>query len=106
MTSTLDRLDTDFRLPFDEDIIVNGSRQQLADYLRRLIKAIQEFHEKVIQTTNLSIDLADGEAVYFGTKNSSGEYPNNTWRLIQTGGDLEIQKKISGEWTKIAKHSA
>jgi hypothetical protein len=50
------------------------------------------------------LDISDATVRYYGTKNSSGEYPDGTWRDIQIGTGstsyMERQVKISGTWTK------
>lgn len=99
MGSVLERLDIDVQIPFDEEALLSGKPERLADYMRELVKAIQDIFEKVTTTANYGVDLNDGEALYLGLKNAVGEYPNGVWRFIRNGDNLERQVKIAGEWT-------
>jgi hypothetical protein len=105
MTSTIERLDTDVRIPYDEEALRSGDPARLAGYLLELVKTLQELLEQITVVSNYNIDAFDGEALYLATKDANGEYPDNAWRLIIVSNALEIQKKISGTWTKIAKHN-
>jgi len=104
---SLTRLD-EVELPFNEDAIL-GSKEDRRDYFKKLIMILNEFVQNVVEANHLQIDISDANIRYFGTKNQSGEYPNGTFRIITLGSDnetyLEIQKKVSGDWVKIAKHS-
>ena len=99
MGSVLERLDVDVQIPYDEEALLSGNPQKIADYMRELVKAIQDRFEENAEITNYGVDLNDGEALYLGLKNSAGEYPNGTWRLIMNGDNLERQVKIAGTWT-------
>ena len=105
MGSVLERLEPDIRIPYDEDALLSGNPVRQAEYLLELVKTLQELLKQLVTISNYMVDLSDGEAVYIGIKNSSGEYPDGTWRIINVSGALEIQKKISGSFTKIAKHN-
>lgn len=100
MGSLLERLDTEVRIPFDEEALKSGDPSRMADYMLQLVKTLQEILEKVSVAANYSIDLIDGEAVYFALKQADGSYPNGTWRNIQVGDNLETQVKIAGVWTQ------
>ena len=99
MASILEKVDPDLKVPFDREALLSGDPKQLTDYMRKLVKVLQELLEKVITAANFGIDLNDGEALYIGTKNEDGDYPNGTWRLIKSGDNLQRQCKISGTWT-------
>ena len=102
----IERLDEDIVLPFDEDAILSKNPQKLRDYLRSLIIALQDIQNRLITVANLSLDISDTDVYYFGSKNSSGEYPDSSWRFIKVGSDdFELQKKISGDWVKMSKWS-
>lgn len=105
MGSKLERLDPDTRIPFDETALLSGDPEQVKEYLLTLVKVLEKKLERMITVANYTTDLIDGEAIYLGLKGSGGDYPNNTWRLIVVNGALEMQKKLSGTWTKIARHN-
>lgn len=99
MSSTLERIDPDLKIPWDEEAVLSGKPEQLADYLLQLVKTLKDLLERITEVANYGIDSNDGEAVYVGTKNLAGEYPDGTWRFIKNGDNLERQVKISGTWT-------
>ena len=101
MSSKLEHLDPDVKLPFDEQILLSGTREQRTDEQRKLVKSLQDLLEKLTTLANFAVDLIDGEAVYYGLKQSDGTYPDGTWRRIQVGNNLEDQVKISGTWTTV-----
>lgn len=103
MTSKLEHLDTDVRIPYDEEALKSGDPVRLADYVLELVKTTQELLEKLTRVANYAVDLVDGEAVYYSLKGSDGEYPNGTWRSIQVGDNLEQQVKIAGTWTMVQR---
>ncbi len=105
MTSTITRVDTDIRIPFDRDALSSSDPTEQARAILDIIKVLQGLLEQLVTVTNLNVDGFDGEALYLGLKDETGDYPNGTWRLIIISEALEIQKKISGTWTKIAKHN-
>lgn len=98
--SKLEHLDTDVRIPFDEEALVSGNPVRITDYMLELVKTLQELLEKITTVANYAIDLVDGEAIYYALKQSDGTYPDGTWRSIQVGDNLEQQVKIDGIWTK------
>lgn len=101
----IERID-EVRLPWDEDAILSKNPQRLKDYLKSLVKSLQDIQDRLIETANLSLDISDTDVYYFGSKNSSGEYPDSSWRFIKVGNDdFELQKKISGDWVKMSKWS-
>ncbi len=79
MASIIERLAT-IDLPFDEDALLSNNPVQLTDYMRELVKTLQEILEDIATIVNFGVDLNDGEALYLGLKNSGGEYPIGTWR--------------------------
>ncbi|KKL80110.1 hypothetical protein LCGC14_2008040 [marine sediment metagenome] len=94
----LEKLDTEVRLPYDEEALLSKDPVRIADYLLELVKATQELLEKLTVISNYSVDLATGEAVYYALPQDDGTYPDGTWRRIQNGESLEDQKKIDGAW--------
>lgn len=100
-SSIIERLDSDVRLPFDEDALRSGEPAELTDYLRRLVKTLQELLEKITIVANSGVDSNDGEYVYFGLKGSDGEYPNGVWRRGRSGDNLVDQVKIDGTWNTV-----
>lgn len=100
MSSKLERLDTDIRIPYDEEALRSGNPVRIADYLLELVKTLQELLEKITVVSNYAIDLVDGEAVYSKLKNEDGSYPIGTWRLIQVENNWERQVQLTaGVWT-------
>lgn len=103
MSSKLEHLDTDVRLPYDEEVLKSGDPVRIADYQRELVKTLQDILEKLTTVANYAVDLVDGEAVYYSLKDSDGNYPDGTWRSIQVGDNLEQQCKIAGTWTMVQR---
>jgi len=101
MSSVIEHLDTDVRIPYDEEALKSGDPTRTADYLLELVKTLQELLEKITVASNYAIDLVDGEAIYYALKQPDGTYPDDTWRRIQVGNNLEDQVKISGTWTQV-----
>ena len=99
MGSKLEKLDTDVRIPFDEEALLSGDPVRIKEEWRELVKTLQELLEKITVVSNYAVDLIDGEAIYYALKQSDGTYPNGTWRRIQVGDNLEDQVKIAGTWT-------
>jgi len=98
MSSKLEKLDIDVRVPYDEDALKSGDPVRTADYLLELVKYLQELLEKITVVSNYVIDLVDGEANYYALPQADGTYPDGTWRRIQVGDNLEDQVKITGTW--------
>lgn len=98
---SIDKLDEQVRLPYDEQALLSGDPKRMEDYMRQLVKTLQQLHERIVQVANLSVDLSDGSALYLGLKDSTGDYPNGTWRFIKVGTNLELQKKMSGSWAQV-----
>jgi len=103
MSSKLEHLDTDVKIPFDEEALLSNDPVRIADYQRELVKTLQELLENLTTVANYAVDLVDGEAVYYSLKGSDGTYPNGTWRSIQVGDNLEQQCKIAGTWTMVQR---
>ena len=99
MGSKLEKLDTDVRIPFDEEALLSGDPVRIAEEWLELVKTLQELLEKITVASNYALDLVDGEAIYYALKSSDGTYPDGTWRRIQVGDNLEDQVKIAGTWT-------
>ena len=112
MGSKIEKLNKDFRLPFDEVVLQSGDPIRLAHYLRELVTALQTLLEDINKIVNFGIDLTDGEALYLALKDSTGEYPIGTWRFIvavaadvtlgdaNAAGDLMVQRKTGFDiWT-------
>jgi len=103
---TIERLDEDVRLPFDEPALLSEDPQLLRDYIQQLVKTLQDIIERFTQVANLGLDLNDSNVRYFGARSSDGSYPDGTWRIIKVDeNDFQLQKKISGDWVKNAKWS-
>lgn len=103
MSSKLEHLDTDVKIPFDEEALKSGDPVRIADYQHELVKTLQDILEKLTTVANYAVDLVDGESVYYALKGSDGEYSNGTWRSIQVGDNLEQQVKIAGTWTMVQR---
>lgn len=103
MSSKLEHLDSEVRIPFDEQALLSGNPAQLSDYIRELVVTLQDLLEKITTISNYAIDLMDGEAIYYALKSSDGTYPDGTWRRIQVGDNLEDQVKIDGTWTIVQR---
>ena len=100
MTSKVERLDTDVRLPYDEEALLSGDKNRIADEWLELIKTLQDLLEKITVVSNYALDLYDGEAIYSKLKLADGSYPLGTWRFIQVGDNWERQVQlVIGEWT-------
>lgn len=99
----LEHLDTDVRIPYDEEALKSGDPVRTADYLLELVKTLQELLENITIASNYAIDLVDGEYLYFGLKGSDGEYPDGVWRRGRDGDDLVEQVKISGNWVEVQR---
>ena len=80
------KIPEEVKLPFDADAITAG-RRPLAAYIRKLINSIEDQFEINRDTTNLLVDNTDGEGLYSRARDSSGQYPLGTWRLVQDGDD-------------------
>ncbi len=99
----LEKLDTEVRLPYDEEALLSKDPVRIADYLLELVKATQELLEKLTIISNYSVDLATGEAAYYALPQDDGTYPDGTWRRKQVGDNLEDQKKIDGAWVMVQR---
>ena len=71
--------------------------------MRELVQTLQDLLEKVTIISNYSVDLVDGEAIYYSLKLEDGTYADGSWRRIQVLNDLEDQVKIAGVWTFVAR---
>jgi len=101
---SIEKIDPDFKLPYDEDALLSGDPKRLTRYILELVRVLQDLIERIAVLTDLSIDLVDGAAVYYALKQSSDQdYPDGTWRRIQVGNNLEDQVKLSGTWTTVSK---
>ncbi len=96
MATVLERIDTDFKIPYDEEALASGDPARIATYLLELAETLQLLLRNIADVANFSLDLADGDAVYYALPGSDGEYPDGTWRRIQVGDNLEDQVKING----------
>lgn len=67
------------------------------------MQTLQDLLEKVTIISNYSVELVDGEAIYYSLKLEDGTYADGSWRRIQVGNDLEDQVKIAGVWTFVAR---
>ncbi len=100
MTSKLEHLDTEVRLPYDEEALLSGDKNRIADEWLELIKTLQDLLEKITVVANFNLDLYDGEAIYSKLKLADGNYPIGTWRFIQVDDNWERQVQlVLGTWT-------
>lgn len=100
MSSKLEHLDIDIELPYDEEALLSGDKNRIAEEWLVLVKTLQELLEKITIVANYSLDLYDGEALYSKLKLADGSYPLGTWRLIQVGDNWERQVQLAiGTWT-------
>ncbi len=96
----LEKINTDIRIPFDEIALRSGDPVLLTRYMFELAKTLQGLLADIVTVANFSLDLNDGDAIYYALKNSSGDYPIGTWRRIQVGDNLEDQVQLTlGTWT-------
>ncbi len=99
-TGTLERLDLDFKLHYDDAAILSGDPEKLSKYILILVKQLQELFEQINNLTNLVVDISDGSAIYSQAKQADGTYPIGTWRLIQVDNDWQRQVQLTvGTWT-------
>jgi len=90
---TLPRIDRDIKRP--EDII---------DNLNRVFGILQEnFLRTLVQMSNLQLSMMNVGVFYFSLPDINGTYADNSWRMIKSGEGIEIQKKLSGTWTKVSR---
>lgn len=100
MSSKIERLETDVRLPYDEEALLSGDKNRIADEWLELIKTLQELLQRITIVSNYALDLYDGEAIYSKLKSPDGNYPIGTWRFIQVDDNWERQVQlVLGEWT-------
>lgn len=108
---TIERLDPDIKLPFDEQVLLHGTKQDIAGEWLELVKTLDERLEKLTTVVNYGVDFNDGEALYLGLKTAAGRYPTGTWRWIKVGKVLEAHRKETDtgdedvDWVKVASHS-
>lgn len=96
---TIQKIDPDVMIPFDEEAILTGDPKKLAEEWRELVKTLQELLEKITEAANYALDLVPGDAIYSKVKNPDGTYPLGTWRLIQVGNNWERQVQlVLGKW--------
>ena len=91
-------MDTEVRLPYDEEALQSGDPVRVAEYVLELVKTLQELLERITVISNYTVELSPGEAIYYALKQADGTYANGTWRHIQIGDNLELQVKIDGEF--------
>lgn len=100
---TIEKLDQEVELPLDLPAILSGEPKQLADYLTELVSELEtrllfEIHQRI----NLMLDLSSGDTIYLGSKDSTGAYPNGTWKItVNDDGELSRDKKVDGSWTAV-----
>ncbi len=100
----IERLDTDIRLPFDEEALRSGNPARMARALFEILKVLQPLLQRISEVANLSIDQADGDAIYSKLKQADGTYPLGTWRLIQIDDSWVRQVQLTlGTWTEAGK---
>ncbi len=97
---TVEKITKDFKLPFEEGVFASKDPAQITAYMLKLVETLQALLEKIRDVANFSLDLFDGEALYSQLKDTNGDYPIGTWRLIQVDDDWERQVQLTlGTWT-------
>lgn len=96
---SIEKIDADTRLPFEEDVLLGGDQQKITEYFFDLVETLQSILDNVIVAANFSLDLTDGDAVYYALKDANDNYPVGTWRRIQVGDNLEDQVLLGGDST-------
>jgi len=99
---SIERLDEEIILPYNQEAILSKDRERLNEYIKQLIGDLERFRLRDIhERLNLLIDLTGAGAIfYLGTKDSTGDYPNGTWRINGSSSTAYlIQVKIAGTWT-------
>ena len=56
MGSKLEKLDTEVRLPYDEEALLSGDPVRIADEWLELVKRLQELLEKITVISNYAVD--------------------------------------------------
>lgn len=98
---TITRLDEEVFLPYNQEAILSDDKERLNEYVKELIGQLEQIHIKDIhERVNLLIDLQGGGGIiYLGTKDTTGDYPNGTWRINGSStSEYLIQLKESGSW--------
>ena len=101
---SIEKLDEDLKLPFEEAVFTSEDPAQIAAYMLKLVETLQGLLRQNANVTNFNIDLNDGEAIYYQLKSSDGTYPKGSWRRIRIGDNLEDQvllngNSLTGTWT-------
>lgn len=99
---TIRRIDQDITLPFEEEAILSRDPARLAAFLKRFKNELERQLEANRDTTNLLVDNTDGVGLYSRAKDSTGQYPIGTWRLVQDGDNWvrEVLTDINADtWT-------
>lgn len=98
---TIERLDSDFKLPIDLKALTSGNTELTTEYFVKLVRTLQQILDEIVAATNLSVALVTGAAIYYALPGADGQYLDGTWRRIQVGDNLEDQVKIAGNWTQV-----
>jgi histone deacetylase complex regulatory component SIN3 len=78
--------------------------REIVEYLVRLVKVLQEnFLQTLTQVTNIQLSLANTGVYYFDLPDDNGVYADNSWRLIKVDDAIQLQKRVTGSWEKVAK---
>jgi len=111
MPIVIEKLEEDVQLPFDEVALRSEDPQKLVEYILVLVKSLQEILGQITVVANYGVDLNDGDALYFGLKDSTGVYPIGMFRWIQVDNTAQLQEKVTNtgvsadDWVKVARHS-
>jgi len=98
---SIERLDEEIILPYNQEAILSKDRERLNEYIKQFIGDLERFRLREIhERLNLLIDLTGAGAIfYLGTKDSTGDYPNGTWRINgESATEYLIQLRESGAW--------
>lgn len=101
---SLDFLNESRLLPaINRDLVKQKGQDEIVDYLVRLVHVLQEdLIRTFMQLINNQLHLMNVGCFNFSLPDVNGVYADGSWRFILTGGNIELQKKISGTWTKQA----
>jgi hypothetical protein len=91
-------------LPFDKDAIQNANREELADYLKKLIIVIQDIYFRISFSVNIGCKIAtgtyDGDGATSQAITGLGFQPKyvKIWKHPGSEGDIEIFEKLDQTW--------
>jgi len=88
----------------------NVKDQQTREVLNWILQSIEEINRVLradIKRTDEYVPDEDDQSFYLGTKKKESTDPHaeynwqdGDWRIRQTGGKLQFEKKVSGTWVR------